>query len=386
MYINQGNVFSSELLCARMHSSLPKDASPQIRDAYDAIALLANATMLAADFRLQGLGEDHTIATSSDTNDPQLLPPDWNASITSNYAFRYAHIQSSLQFIVKISRLGNKAIINGLAIDDDKVHTLEVPIKDFVSQSSLPFTTDSTESTEQNENKLTNVFISAGRVADLGAMIKLQIIQKLAPGLQKEGYESAHAASTANSSDPSPRQQQQPPPERGDPRPPYDPLRDDPLPPAARPRPFNDPLAAEPRRPYPAGDFPPPGFEDEYEMNRPPGRENLGGERRPLNIGERDLYPPGLGPHDPLRGPGFGPSGGIGGGGMHPTFDDPMFGGAGGGGMGGYDGRAPPGARYDPVGPGDGPPNLRGGPRFPGGGAGGRPPNPFGGFGGNDFI
>ena len=46
--------------------------------------------------------------------------------------------------------------------------------------------------------------------------------------------------------------------------------------------------------------------------------------------------------------------------------------------------RIPPGARYDPVGPG--------GPRLPGGGggrfggAGGQPPNPFGGFGGNDFI
>lgn len=50
--------------------------------------------------------------------------------------------------------------------------------------------------------------------------------------------------------------------------------------------------------------------------------------------------------------------------------------------------RAPPGARYDPIGPGDGPPNLRGGPRFLGGGGfgGGRPQNPFGGFGGDDFI
>jgi hypothetical protein len=44
---------------------------------------------------------------------------------------------------------------------------------------------------------------------------------------------------------------------------------------------------------------------------------------------------------------------------------------------------APPGARFDPLGPG-------GGPRFPGGGGrggmGGRPPNPFGGFGDGDFI
>ena len=51
--------------------------------------------------------------------------------------------------------------------------------------------------------------------------------------------------------------------------------------------------------------------------------------------------------------------------------------------------RAPPGARYDPVGPGDPPQGSLGGPRFPrgpGGGFGGPPHNPFGGFGGNDFI
>ncbi|KAL8732505.1 MAG: hypothetical protein Q9166_002719 [cf. Caloplaca sp. 2 TL-2023] len=383
MYINQGNIFSSKNLCGYMLSSLPKDASPQLRDAYDAVALLSHSCMMAVGFRLQGLGEDHRIEIASDPEDPQPLPQEWNASTSSNYAFRYAHTQSALQFILKTSRLGNKAIINGLAIDDDKVHTLEVSIKDFLSQSSLPFTASPDDSTEQSENKLANVFISAGRIADLGAMLKLQILQKLAPGLHKEGYEeSAHAASAVTAPESS-SQQQNEPPERGDPTPVPDPLRDDRLPPSAQPRPFNDPLAAEPRRPYPAGDFPPPGFEDEYEMNRPPGRGGIGGDRRPLNIGERDLYPPGMGPHDPLRGPGFGP---IGGGGMHPTFDDPMFGGNGEGGVGGYGGRAPPGARYDPVGPGDGPPNLRGGPRFPGGGSGGRPSNPFGGFGGGDFI
>lgn len=111
------------------------------------------------------------------------------------------------------------------------------------------------------------------------------------------------------------------------------------------------------------------------------------GPRMP-GYGERDLYPAGLGPNDPLRVGGVGPGPGIrGGGGMHPTFDDPMFGGrGGGGGEGGYDPMAPPGARYDPVGPG----MPRGGGRFgPGGGGGGfggPPPNPFGGFGGGDFI
>lgn len=127
-------------------------------------------------------------------------------------------------------------------------------------------------------------------------------------------------------------------------------------------------------------------------MNRPPGfaAGPYGGARRPLNIGERDLYPPGLGPHDPLRmGPGGGglDGGNYGGGGMHPTFDDPMFGGGGAaGGEFGFGGRAPPGARYDPVGPGDGPP--RGGMgRFPGGrGGGGGMGGPFGGGFGGDII
>ncbi|KAL8949461.1 MAG: hypothetical protein Q9222_004427 [Ikaeria aurantiellina] len=385
MAVNRGNVFSSKNLCEHMLSSLPKDASPQLQNPYDAIALLTHACMLAADFRLE--------ESTSDPSNPSPLPHEWNASSTSNYAFRYAHTQSALHYIIKISRLGPKAIVHGLAIDDDKVHTLEVPIKDFLSPSSFPFTASTASGspeTSSNEQNLTNLFISPGRLTDLASIFKISILQKLAGGLHKEGYEeegepqslssSAHAASRASH----PERQ---PPERGDPSPLHDPLRDDRLPPMAQPRPFNDPLAAEPRRPYPAGDLPPPGFEDEYEINRAPGRGGLGGERRPLNIGERDLYPPGIGPHDPLR---IGPGGvGGGGGGMHPTFDDPMFGGGAGGGMGGYGSRAPPGARYDPVGPGDGPPrDMRGGPRLPGrgGGTGGMPSNPFGGFGGNDFI
>ena len=103
----------------------------------------------------------------------------------------------------------------------------------------------------------------------------------------------------------------------------------------------------------------------------------LPGAGSPFNIGHDDLNPPGLGPNDPLRGSfvGGGRMGGASGGGMHPTFDDPLFGGRGGQG-GGFNPHAPPGARYDPMGPGDGPPR----------GGSGRPPNPFGGFGSGDFI
>ena len=203
------------------------------------------------------------------------------------------------------------------------------------------------------------------------------------PNIHKEGYEESQSASAAADA----REEREEGHARRNPAP-HNPLADH-LPPPARPYPFNDPLADHhPRRPLPGGDFPPPGFDDEYDLERPlrgmAAPHFPGATRSPFNIGHDDLNPPGLGPFDPLRGSfvgGGGPGGfgGAGGGGMHPTFDDPMFGGRGGGGggnpYGGGQGNAPPGARYDPVGPG-------GAPR----GSGGRPPNPFGGFGNNDFL
>ncbi len=100
------------------------------------------------------------------------------------------------------------------------------------------------------------------------------------------------------------------------------------------------------------------------------------GAGSPYGIGHDDLNPPGLGPQDPLRGSFVGGGRGGFGGGMHPTFPfhGPLYDGQGNVHFG--RGGAPPGARYDPVGPGDGPQQ----------GGSGRPPNPFGGFGGNDFI
>jgi PI31 proteasome regulator N-terminal/PI31 proteasome regulator len=269
---------------------------------------------------------------------------EWNA--TSTYPFRYAHSQSSMQYLLKLSRLGNNAVVFALALGDDKTTSFDLPVKDYISSSALPLS----QSTADLRSALPDVFISTTRLQDLIGMFKVNVIQKLAPGLHKEGYEGSNQASRA-----------MPPP-----NPPIDPLREyDPL--AA----YN-PLAANPGRPVPSGDFPPPGFEDAYDINRPPGGflPQMGG-RNPLTIGDGDLYPPGLGPHDPIRGT-FGPRIGRGSG-MHPTFDDPLFGGRR---DEEYNPQVPPGARYDPVGPGDGPPfgrgrNAHGPGGFFGGGFGG---------------
>lgn len=366
------SALSSESIVSYISQSISSEQSdkPAVKDAYAAIAVFCHACMLAVGFRLVGLGEDDRIEAHSESTDTQPLPAEWDKH--SSYAFRYKHQQSSMEFLLKVTRLGGKAIILGVGLGDDKTAQLEIKAQDYISENSIK------HAKSDDKDSLKNAYISAGRMEDLAGLVKSNIIQKLIPGLRKEGYEDAAQTSEQQRAPAAARE-----PQRGDPgRPPeLDPLRDD-QPRPARPHPFDDPLALPPRRPGPVPDFAPPGFEDEYELQRPGGRFP-GGPQQPFgNIGERDLYPPGLGPHDPLR---MGPGGGgfRGGGGMHPTFDDPLFQGQGGG--GGYDPRAPPGARYDPVGPGDGPPNLRQGGRFPGG-FGGRPPNPFGGFGGNDFI
>lgn len=356
------NVLSADSLSTYITYSLPKDASPQIKNAFDAVALAAHCSMLAVGFRLVGLGEEHRIEASSEPSEPRPLPSEWNAN-SGSYSFRYAHTQSSMEYLLKISRMGNKAVIMGMGMGDDRTCSFDVTARDYVSEGNLPASPVSEgRSEEEAKRSLQDVFISSGRLSDFGSLMRVSLIQKLVPGLHKEGYEEIREGQSS---------QRQPPPSREPERPNYDPLREDREPPA-RPHPLHDPLA-QPRRPMPE---PMPGFEDEYETLGPP-RGGIPGGGMP-RYGDRDLYPQGLGPRDPLYGgvgPGLGPPGG---GGMHPTFDDPLFAGQGQRGQG-YDPRQPPGSRYDPVGPG-----MGGHPR--GAGMGGRPPNPFGGFGDGDFM
>ncbi|EMC91955.1 hypothetical protein BAUCODRAFT_312055 [Baudoinia panamericana UAMH 10762] len=360
-----GNIMSAASLCRFMVPSLAGGASPQIKNSYDAVALAAHAAFQAVGFRLVGLGEDHKIEAQSDPDRPSPLPAEWNA-VKGSYAFRYKHSQSSMEYLLKVNSMGNKAVLMGMGMGDDRTCSFDIKVQDYVSDGNLPASPVSEgEPESEAARKLLDVFISNGRLSDLGSLMRLQIIQKLVPSLHKEGYEESQESQSSTS-----RQPREPAPGREGDRPHYDPLREDRDPPA-RPYPLHDPLA-QPRRPFPE---PIPGFEDEFETQRGPRGGMPGAFPR---IGERDLYPQGLDPNDPFRGgvgPGYGP---MGGGGMHPTFDDPLFTGQGQRG-GGYNPQAPPGSRFDPIGPG-----MGGHPR--GAGMGGRPPNPFSGFGDGDFI
>jgi len=210
--------------------------------------------------------------------------------------------------------------------------SLDISTNDFTSPSFFPF-----DAKAGNPPPLIHGYISSNRVSDFISQLKLKIIQNIMPGLHKEGY--------SEGSDP--RQSS------GSPR------RDSQANNPARPQPLTPPYAPE----HPFG-----------ESSRIPSRN-------PLEIGRRDLDPLGV---DPFSG--FGPPPlfpGSSGDGMFVGPNHPIFGQRGRGisspnrGLWGGDGflppmGAPPGARFDPVGPGLGP--------FPGRtGLGPRGGNPRGG-------
>ena len=56
---------NASVLFQRTARSLHKDASPQLRHPWDAIALAVHAMMVAVGFRLVGLDEDHRIGEYS---------------------------------------------------------------------------------------------------------------------------------------------------------------------------------------------------------------------------------------------------------------------------------------------------------------------------------
>jgi hypothetical protein len=88
-----------------------------------------------------------------------------------------------MEYLLKINRLGSKALIFGVALGDDKTASFEVKAQDYVSEGTL----------KGSDLKMQDIFISPGRMADLSSVFRLHIIQKVAPGIRKDGYDHIHS-------------------------------------------------------------------------------------------------------------------------------------------------------------------------------------------------
>ncbi|KAI5290822.1 hypothetical protein KEM54_000346 [Ascosphaera aggregata] len=364
-----------------------------LKDPWEVISLFGHTIFTSYKFDLVGLTDDYAIKNATVL---RVLPEGWNDEKT--FTFKYIHPEGSpnRSYLFKVRRSEDDAILHFFTVERQQncetrlLETANVMVQDFVDVSRLPMAHQ-----ELSKDALRGVFKGDEKLHEL-ADVLTENVTKIAPGiiipvkpdslpgdetdLSGPSWCGTEAAAGPPKED---RTQQDLTRSRLQDR--EGPLHRV----SGRPYLVNDTLAApHSHQRGPTPDFLPPRFDDEYGIFRPPGgqfdgRRSQGGPRQP-NLGERDLYPQGLGPHDQIRphiGPGLGPGGN---GGMHPTPDDPLF--AGRGEDGAFDPQAPPGARWDPLAPGQPRPGGggRGGPRdnrgFPG--PGGFGSGLGGGFGG----
>ena len=85
--------------------------------------------------------------------------------------------------------MGGKTVIMGVAIGDDKTTSFDIKTEDFTSAAVFPWTTSSGQD-------VLSGFIGENRLKDLTGLFKINILQKLIPGLGKEGYSEEQTTQT----------------------------------------------------------------------------------------------------------------------------------------------------------------------------------------------
>lgn len=143
-----------------------EDTNSDLSSSYEAIALFTHACMTAVGFRLLGFGEGQKISEELAGLSPRLSTK-WNSSFGS-HSFLYAHTQSSMEYVVKVDRLGGKAEIRGIGLGDERISRFEIVAKDYVSSAALPLritmTADGEEDRSDLEAKLKEIFVSPSRI------------------------------------------------------------------------------------------------------------------------------------------------------------------------------------------------------------------------------
>ncbi|CAK7264001.1 hypothetical protein SEPCBS119000_000777 [Sporothrix epigloea] len=429
------------------------NALPDVESPLDAIALFCHTFLVSLGFHFQQVvhnyhsGTTRTIRGDSggSGNNGNRLPSTWNdGSENADLGFTYSlegdagGRVNSLNISIKAS--GSTMHVSAVAIDSPAlIGQMSVSVARFLRTKLLPLSLPPPGSGVRSDTPsslrskaLRELFCDEATLSLLSKLFQFEIVQRLVPNLTRPGYQrledrpdapdSATGASCLQE-EPSSKAQSgnanvlaeqnyadksssevfsdraNPPPFLEEPeavRPPRESMPDPgPFVPDAGSAPMTGSGSSASRTgpARPAADFPPPQFEDEHQMLRAPGRSGRGDG---FGIGYDDLNPPHLGPRDPIV-PSFagGTSSGLpigpgGFGGMHPTFDDPLFSGIRGQGGRGhssdFDPQHPPGARWDEPGPaGTDPSGLFNDFGEEGGPAGHLGRSRLGGRGGNDF-
>ncbi|KAG5648688.1 hypothetical protein DXG03_000034 [Asterophora parasitica] len=267
------DILDPSALLSLLPTLLPS-ASRALASPQDALASLLHTVFSAVAFRLVAADE----TSSSNSTLTNVLPEGWNENGPGNYTFRYRHDQSSLEFILKVLKLGGRTVINAIAVESDKVASLDISTNDFISPSFFPHDLGADSS-----KPLVHGFISSNRVADLTSQIKLKILQKLIPGLRKDGYTEEVTETFTNAGGSNPPQAHQPPARPQPHAPSFEHYRPPHIPP-------DNPLSIGRRDldPFPQNPFaPPPLFPGSDGMFVGPDHPIFGGGRGRIPFGEQ---------------------------------------------------------------------------------------------------
>ncbi|KAH9045183.1 PI31 proteasome regulator N-terminal-domain-containing protein [Lactarius pseudohatsudake] len=126
-------------LTASLPNLLPHNRK-KLESQQDAITALVHTSFHVLSFRLVAV-DDSTPASNILEG---VLPDSWNSHGPGSYTLRYRHEQSSLEFVVKVVKLGSRTLINGIAVESDKTASLDIATNDFTSPSFFPFDAQAT--------------------------------------------------------------------------------------------------------------------------------------------------------------------------------------------------------------------------------------------------
>jgi proteasome inhibitor subunit 1 (PI31) len=104
------NHLDPSALLSSLPALLPKESS--LKSPHDALASLLHSIFIAHSFTLIGI-DDSAAVSSFDRN---TLPGEWNARGPNHYSLRYSHSQSSLQYLVTVTKISDRTLFNAMAV------------------------------------------------------------------------------------------------------------------------------------------------------------------------------------------------------------------------------------------------------------------------------
>lgn len=106
------DILAPTTLASLLPTLLPA-SSKKLESQQDGIAALLHTVMSSLGFRLIAIDDD----VPGRTIPENILPEGWNKNGPGHYTLRYKHDQSSLEFVVKVLKLGGRTLINAIALE-----------------------------------------------------------------------------------------------------------------------------------------------------------------------------------------------------------------------------------------------------------------------------